>query len=302
MENNVLFKGIMPALISPVNEDGTIRKNAAKKLVNWLMSNGIYGLYVCGSTGEGLLMSKEARMNLLETVLEEVDGRIPVIAHIGAMDLSTTLELTKHASRVGAAAVSSVPPIYFSYDDEDVIRYYKTICDNSSIPLLMYGISRAGTQLSVETVERVMKSSPLAIGLKWTYPDYFTLGSLKDINNGNINVINGPDETLICGLAMGADAAIGSTYNIMPRIYIDLYNKFCNGKVDEARYIQHKVNFVTKILLSHNCVASIKAILNRMGFDVGNCIKPMKALSEEETDILLKEINNVVNFEKQIIN
>ena len=302
MDNNVIFRGIMPALVSPVNEDGSLKKEATVKLVKWLMSNGIHGLYICGSTGEGLVLRKETRMELLETVLDTVEGKIPVISHIGAIDLATTLELTRHASRAGAAAVSSIPPIYFKYEDDDIVNYYKAICDNSTVPMLMYGIGNAGTKLSFSVVERVLNCSPLAVGLKWTYPDFFTMGRIKCINNGNVNVINGPDEMLICGLAMGADAGIGTTYNLMPKLFVDLYNNFRAGKIDEARFIQHKINVVINALINHNVIPATKAVLNRMGFEVGNCVKPLKALSEQETDIMLKEMNNVIDFNNQIIN
>jgi len=302
MENNVIFKGIMPALVTPINDDGTLRKDVARKLVKWLMSQGISGLYICGSTGEGIVLRKETRMELLETVLDTVEGKIPVISHIGAINLDTTVELTRHASKVGAAGVSSIPPMYYPYTEDNIVDYYKTICDNSTVPMLMYGIANAGTKLSFTVVEKVMKASPLAIGLKWTYPDYFTLGRIKDINNGNINVINGPDEMLICGLAMGADAGIGTTYNIMPKLYVDLYNKFKEGKIEEARFIQHKVNVVTNVLLNHNCMPATKAILNYMGFEVGNCVRPLKVVDKEETEQMLKEMNYVIDFNNQVIN
>ena len=302
MENNVIFKGIMPALVSPVNEDGSLKRESTVKLVKWLMQFGINGLYICGSTGEGLALKKETRMELLETVLDAVDGKIPVISHIGAIDLATTIELTKHASKAGAAAVSSIPPIYFNYGEDDIVNYYKAICDNSTVPMLMYGIGSAGTKLSFSLVERVMNCSPLAVGLKWTYPDYFTLGRIKQINGGNINVINGPDEMLICGLAMGADAGIGTTYNLMPKLFVDLFNKFQSGNVEEARFIQHKIDVVINVLINHNVIPATKAILNWMGFDVGNCVKPLKVVDKEETKQMLKEMNNVIDFNNQIIN
>ncbi|MEA4888742.1 MAG: dihydrodipicolinate synthase family protein [Clostridiaceae bacterium] len=290
--SKIKIKGVVPALVSPLNDDGSIREDPLRKLIKWQISHGINGLYVCGTTGEGILMQPRYRKELLEIVLDEAGGRIPVIAHIGALDMTVAADLAKHAEKAGASVVSSIPPIYFSYSEDEIYEYYSTLAAASNLPMLMYGIPLAGNNLSLHLVERLMQIENM-VGIKWTYMDYFTLQRIKTINNGDINVVNGPDECLLCGLAMGADAGIGSTYNIMPGLFVSLYRHFTNGEIDKAREMQYAINTVIAALFRHGIFPSIKVVLESLGFDVGNCSLPMKRLSKEERETLLNEIQQV---------
>ncbi len=298
MENNVLFRGIMPALVSPVDDAGKVKKKAVAKMVGFAIENGVNGFYVCGSTGEGLAMDDAEREKMLEYTLEAADGRVPVIAQVGAVNFRSAMRLAKHAKEAGAAAVSSIPPIYFAYGDDEYVDYYKRLAEAAGIPLLLYAVVAAGNMPSIDLIKREL-ALPGVIGLKWTYMNYFILQQLKQLNGGNVNVINGFDECLLCGLSMGADAGIGSTYNLMPGIYSKLYAAFASGDVKKAQKYQFAANRIISVLLKHNCVPAIKAMLNRLGFDVGECLYPMKRLSDEETDLMMKELAGAVDFEKQ---
>ncbi len=300
MKQNILFRGILPALVSPVSEDGEVLVRETERLVKWQMSEGVNGFYICGSTGEGLLLKKETRKKLLEVVLDAVQGKVPVITHVGAIDLPTTLELAVHAREAGAAAVSSIPPIYFQYGEKEVIEYYKQIAAAAEIPLVMYGVGLANTKLTVSLVEELMKVENI-IGIKWTYPDYYSMGLLKNINGGNINVINGPDEMLVCGLAIGADAGIGTTYNVMPGLFVKLYDAYRNGRVERAKTLQQTINRVITVLIQYHAIASTKELLCHMGFEVGQCTKPLRRLTAEEREAFLAEVSGIVDFERQEI-
>ncbi|NLD87279.1 MAG: dihydrodipicolinate synthase family protein [Clostridiales bacterium] len=295
--SNIKLKGIIPALISPINQDGSIRYDSLRKLLCWELSHGVSGFYVCGSTGEGIIMTAESRKDMLETVMDEVGGKCTVTAHIGAANFNETIELAKHAESVGATAISSVPPIYFKYTEDEIYSYYKAISDACSLPLLMYGIALSGNNLTVYMVKKLMEIENV-IGLKWTYPDYFSLQQIKTINNGDINVVNGPDETLCCGLMMGADAGIGSTYNLMPGLYVKLYNAMRASDIELARKLQYAINAVTAVLVKNSTLAAIKLQLTAMGFDVGECLNPRAPIAPEKQDELLKSLA-LVDYERQ---
>jgi len=299
MKNNVLFRGIMPALVTPLDDFGKIKRDALKKLVDWHISCGVSGFYICGSTGEGLLLTPAQRMEMLEATLDAVGGRVPVIDHIGDVSQSSTIALAKHAEKAGAAAISSIPPIYFAYSDDDIFNFYKAISESSSLPLLMYGYPGIKT-LPRELIKKLMTLKTV-IGLKWTYQDYYGMQRVKSYDGGNINVINGPDESLIAGLAVGADAGIGTTYNIMPGLFVKLYNAFRAGKVEEAGAYQNGINNVIEQLLSHNVIATTKAVLRHIGYDVGECVAPLHRLTTEENDALISAVTKFVDFEKQEI-
>ncbi|MBR6789881.1 MAG: dihydrodipicolinate synthase family protein [Oscillospiraceae bacterium] len=292
MENNLLLKGIMPALVSPVNEDYTVREDVTRRLVEWQLSKGCTGFYVCGGTGEGVVMQPDARKKMAEIVVDQTAGRGKVVVHIGAIDLKTTIELAQHAEKIGADVISSVPPLYYNYSFEEKYNYYKAISDNCGLPILMYASPMAGAPMTVEQIDRVM-DIPTMIGLKWTNPDMYALQQIKTLRGGNITVINGPDEMLSCGLIMGADGGIGSTYNCMPGTVVSLYNAFQAGNIPEVQRIQRKMNAFIKLMIKHTVIPACKATLEYQGFDVGNATYPMKALSAEEKAVLYAELKEI---------
>ena len=127
--NRIQITGILPALVSPVNEDGSIREAALRKLVRDLARTGISGFYLCGATGEGIAMAPERRMELVEIVKDEAPSGMKLINHIGAADLATVRRLARHSRQIGLDAISSVPPFFFSYDEKGVLDYYRAMAE-----------------------------------------------------------------------------------------------------------------------------------------------------------------------------
>lgn len=290
--SNILFRGIMPALVSPLNEDGTIKRAAVKPLVDHMLNAGCSGFYVCGATGEGTVMQASARMEMIEAVVEACAGRGKVIDHIGAVDLITAKKLAVHAQSAGADAISSVPPFFYGYSEDDIYNYYAALNDACDLPLLMYACPLSGVPVTMSLVQRLM-ALPHMIGLKWTNPNYYEIHKIAHLNGGDINVINGPDETLLCGLTMGAHAGIGSTYNLAPRTFVEIYDAFMAGDLTKARAAQYKVDTLITAMLRRGGLASLKQMLEWNGFDVGYCTFPLKRLSKDEKKSLKKELCDI---------
>lgn len=280
--NRIMFRGIMPALITPVNGDGSLREEVTRKLVRDLSATGITGFYILGSTGEGVATDRERRMEFAELVREARPKGISIIDHIGASDLATVKKLARHARRIGLDAISSVPPFFFSYDEQGVLDYYRAMSDESEgLPLIVYAAPMAGPLLPVSTIEKML-DIPGFIGMKFTNPNYYLMSRYKKIDGGNINIFNGPDETCALGLMMGADGAIGSTYNIMPRTFVGIYNAVQAGDVREAMRLQHKADDLIEALLDYNVVEAVKAALALKGYDVGDVTPPLPRMSDAQ--------------------
>ena len=278
---NKLFKGIMPAIVTPFNDDGTLKKETARKLFEYELNYGIKGFYVNGATGEGLYLPEKTRMEMIETAVDVCKGKGAVINHVGAIDANSALRLAKHAGEVGCDAISSLVPNYVNnYSTEQVLDYYKRISDASGLPVLVYC-----TGLLKDSPYEFMKKAlgtGNVIGLKYTMPNYYNMQQITLLNGGDINVINGPDESLICGLTMGADGGIGSTYNLMGAWYVELYDAFCAGEFEKARQLQFRINKVITVLLRHDCIPAIKEALTIMGFDIGSIAYPGKRFTKEQ--------------------
>ncbi len=294
--SNIIFTGIMPALITPFTKEGEIIKQGIKDNMNRNFDQGASGFYICGSTGEGPVLTVDQRKIAAETIMDVNNGRGKIINHVGAASPYDAFELARHAGKIGCDAISSVVPnFYYKYNDDEIIEYYKRLADESGIPVLAYAQNLL-TSDPVNLMERLIKIDGI-VGVKFTLVDYYAMRRIKELNGGDINVINGPDEMLICGLTMGADGGIGSTYNLMCAEYVKLYNLFKSGDFEGAKAVQYKVNHVVEILLKHNCLKAIKYVLNYMGIESGDVMYPGTPYSEEEAAQLIKELTDVGYFD-----
>lgn len=293
--DNIKFKGIMPAMLTPFNADGSIKKETVKNVMDYHYSCGVKGFYVGGSTGEGPSLSLKTRLEMSETVMENNNGRGVIIEHVGAPCYNDAVELVKHADKIGVDAVSSLAPnFYFSFTDDEIVDYYKSIASYTDKPLIVYVTSHIKSDV-VSLAKRLMDISNV-IGLKYTLPDYYLMRKLAEINGGNINIINGPDEMLICGLIMGAQGGIGSTYNVMPEWFVGLYSAAASGDWNSAREIQYKINRVIEVLLKYSengAIKGVKAAMQLKGFDMGNAVYPSKIYSSAELSALKSELSEL---------
>ncbi len=291
------FSGVMPALLTPLRPDGSVNRQSVTDLIEWQLAHGADGFYVCGSTGEGPVLPSAVRMDMLETAIAAVHGRAPVIAHVGAIDSAEAMSLARHASQAGADGISSVPPnFYFDYQADEIIDYYERLAGQSDLPLLLYAVPRLA-YLDINGIVSRLLAVPNIVGLKDTRAQYYNLWKLSQLNGGDINIINGPDEMLICGLMMGADGGIGSTYNIMMPWYADLYRRFRQGDLDGARQCQTRINRVIDILLKWGCLRALKAYLTLNGFDMGHTAYPQRQLTPDEAKALKAEIDPLFSME-----
>lgn len=298
---NIQFTGIRSAIFTPLNDDGSVKLEMIKPLVNYGLDRGLKGFYVTGSTGEGPSLSAEARMKVAAAVIDAckcrktVYGDTPdVIVHVAAPDTWDAFKLAKHAKECGADAVSSLAPnFYFQHNVDEMLDYYKRLADVSDLPLIIYTTAlltnSAGNLKSF--FEEALKVDQI-IGLKYTIRDYYQLNLLKQINGGDINIINGPDETLLGGLAMGADGGIGSTYNLVPEWFVKIWDCYHAGNMEEARVYQSKVNALITALASFKggYLTAAKNAMKFLGLDIGTCVYPAMTYTKEQ----LKELESAV--------
>ena len=288
--NKKIFTGIMPALVTPLCEDNkTVNTEVAKKIIDFQLNQGANGFYVLGGTGEGLVMGREQREIMCEVSVKHIAGRQPVIMHIAAMNLDEAIALAKHAEKTGADAIAAVPPCFFFYDGDDLYEYYKKLASAVSIPVIIYYHPGAQKEMSAKLIARIFEVDNVT-GVKWSSGNLYEMMRLKDLTHGDMNIINGPDELLCSGLMAGADAGIGSTYNVMLPEFIKIYNDVKAGRVDEALKTQMKVNRVIDVMIRYEVIPSVKYACEMLGFPVGNATFPMKHYSEAQKAAYEKEL------------
>ena len=270
--------GILPALVTPLDESGRFVESAFEKLIERVYQAAIDGIYVCGSTGEGLLQSVAQRKLVTEAAVRLSPQGKQVIVHTGAYRTDDAVELTRHAAIAGAVAVSSLPPVG-AYSFEEVSAYYRALSTATDLPFLVYYFPAVSSAISSVAQILELCSLPNVIGLKFTDHDFYKLSLVR--NTGAV-VFNGYDEVLVAGLLMGAGGGIGSFYNLVPELFVEIYRLSRESRWTEARAVQARINELIELTLRYPCFPAVKTILRWNGIDCGQCLEPRRALTLDE--------------------
>ena len=276
------FRGILPAVVTPFTQDRKFSTPVMERLLDRIYTAGVHGVYVCGQTGEGLQQTVVTRQKAAEIAVRCSPKGKTVIVHVGAHDSADAIQLARHAQRIGAHAISSLPPggvTRFA----DIRQYYRRLASSSDLPLLVYYFPE--TCAAITTADQILElcEIPGIIGLKFTDFDLFKLWRIKLA--GKL-VFNGRDEILSAGLFMGADGGIGSTYNLFPQLFVQAYNLATKGQWVAARAVQEKINELISILVRFPFVPAIKSILKWTGLDCGFCLsKPSKLTKSQQAEL-----------------
>ena len=278
--------GIIPAIVTPFDRNGDVNYTELKKLVELLLEEGADGFYVTGSTGECFLLTDEERTLVTAAVAETVNGKVPVIAHIGKIGASQAANLAREAQRAGASAVSSVPPFYYNFQTDEIAGYYECISNATDLPVVIYNIPQfSGVSINADNMASIMGNSRLE-GLKYTDLNLYELERIRR-KFPQLKIMFGKDESLLYALPVGADGAIGSTYNFTLKLFRKIWNAYRQEQFREAEKFQHEANkIISEMLRIKNIIAAEKYLLGKKGIQCGNCRPPFRPLTEEEKHIL----------------
>ncbi|MCF8002472.1 MAG: dihydrodipicolinate synthase family protein, partial [Halanaerobiales bacterium] len=227
------IKGVIPALMTVFDKDELLDEKNMRGLVSYLIDKGVNGLYLTGSTGEGFLMSLSERKKVVEIVIDETDGKVPIIVHVGAIGTKNSIELAQHAHQKGADAVSAVPPFYWEFQKEHIYKYYKDIAEATPLPMIIYNIHLAG-MMGYESIKELSLIENVR-GIKYTATSHHEISTIKDEIGEDFMVYSGSDEMALSGLVNGADGIIGSFYNLMPELFKVIYSAVKNNDLKTAK-------------------------------------------------------------------
>ncbi len=281
-----LARGIWPALCTGF-DDSTERVDTdrVRALLRTLIDAGSNGFFVCGGTGEGRFMNVPERKSVAEAAASEVAGTVPIILQVGGASTEDAIELARHAANIqGIDAVASVAPVDRPNDLDAAVEHYAAIGATTEFPFYVYWLmGEADKRVTADGFLRAMGTVPNFAGVKFTDHNLYIFGQLIDRSGGAINAISGPDEMALPAMVMGAEAAIGTTYNIMPKLYLRMRAAFNDGRLEEAMDCQRCANRVIRILMEHGVLASVKAMLGWRGTPVGppRQAAPLSAATEK---------------------
>ena len=293
------LEGLIAATITPLQDHGDIDLEAIGPMIDRLIATGVTGLYVCGSTGEGMSLTCEERKLVVEASVHATAGRVPVIVQVGHNSLADATALAAHAASCGADVVSATCPSYFKVDDTaNLIRCMNAIAVGArKLPFYYYHIpALTGSQIDVvEFLERGLETIPNLAGLKYTHTLVHEFQTCQHVDDGRFDVVWGCDEMLLAAFASGATAAIGSTYNIAAPLYRKIIDAVAKNDWNEARRLQFNSVALVNVMKSYSFHGALKAIMCMLGMPGGPCRSPITNISAGETESLRRELE-AINF------
>lgn len=284
------LRGLVAATFTPMLENGDVDLTRIPAVVNHLLANNIAGLYVLGSTGEGVSLTADERRQVAATFVGAANNRVPVIIHVGAESVRQAQELAAHAQQVGADAVSAVSPVYFKPDSPEVLvaTMAEIAAAAPELPFYYYHIPGV-TGVNVSAVDFLQPASmgiPTFAGIKFTSPVVHEFQHCLRLASGRYDILWGLDEMLLSGLAAGAHAAIGSTYNFAAPIYHALWKAFEQGDIATARDWQARSQEIIAAFVPFGPRGSQKEIMRLIGVDCGPPRLPVPTLTPEQSEAL----------------
>lgn len=284
------FTGVNPAFYACYSEDGSVSPQRAGQAAKHLLQAGVQGLYVNGSSGECIYLDVEERMRLLEGVMDAVGGQMRIICHVACNNTRDSRRLAAHAESLGVDAIAAIPPIYFHLPEDAIAAYWNDISAAAPrTPFIIYNIPQlAGVSLTLPLL-RTMLRNPRVTGVKNSSMPTQDIQQFKAEGGESFTVFNGPDEQYISGRVMGADAGIGGTYAVMPKLFLKLDHLLAEGNIPQACALQHQVNAIIYALCSGkaNMYAVAKAVMEkRDGLRFGGVRAPLTNLQPGDETVV----------------
>lgn len=302
MKNPKPLNGLIAAVFTPFLEDGEINPAIVPQYAARLKQQGVSGVFVNGSSGEGMMLSVQERKTLAEAWMAHQDDSFKIVIHVGSTSVKISQDLAAHGQSLGADAIACMAPSFFSSSDVNVIVEYCRLVALSApdLPFYYYHLPViTGAHIKVhQFLEVGSKTIPNLAGVKFTYTDFMDMHQCVALQDGRFDVLHGHDEILINGLILGVKGAIGTTFNFIPEIYLKIMEAYDQQDFDKARaYQMDSIRIIAVMLKYVNAIVGGKAILKLSGIDCGPCRTPLRNLTDQETANLRKDLEEAGYFE-----
>lgn len=297
--------GLIVAAFTPMEDDGKINFEIVEPLYQYYKQNGIKGVFLNGSTGEGFSLTYSERLKVCEVWSKIVDDDFKLIVHVGSNSLQEAKEFATHARKYGVDGISAIGPFY---QKSPTIEILVEICakiarEVPELPFYYYHIPvLTGIKYSmIDFLNLAGEKIPNMAGLKFTDSDLSEFNLCRVLHNQKFDLLYGNDEMYLAGLVTGARGFIGSTYNLFPRLYHEILNAFDSNKMDTARELQVKAIQFVKALDKYNYKAASKAAMKMIGIDCGASRLPFPTLNSSQVSSLRRDLEECGYFDYVLV-
>jgi 4-hydroxy-tetrahydrodipicolinate synthase len=276
------LKGIFVPHVTPFTREGEIDDEALRTCVHFWLDGGVSGLVPCGSNGEAPYLSREERNKVIETVVDEVNGKVMVIAGTGSMGTRDTILLTRDAKELGVDAALVVTPFYFKLSNREMVEHYKAVLEAVDLPIVLYSVPKfTGVSLEPSVVCQLAAEYENVIGVKDSGGSIGTITETIRLAGNKISVLAGTADLALSTLMLGGSGAIIAVANAFPKLCSDLYGAFAKGDYEKARQLQRQISYVNEILVNkYNQLSAIKEAMKMQGKPAGYPRMPALPLEE----------------------
>ena len=287
--------GIVAALLTPMRDGGTrVDSEAASRLVAWLVEKGIHGLYIAGTTGEGLYLAPEEHRDLTQAVVKAAHG-VPVVAHVGALTTAQAVALARQAVQAEATAVAAIPPSYYSMTREELLAYFAAIGGAAEpLPLYLYNIpSHARNDLNPALVAEIRRAVPNVAGIKDSSGFPGRIADLVHTLGPDFDVVCGNDEKDLSAFREGAAGIVSSGAGVFPELYLELHGAWKAGRLAEAQAAQARIVAMQEALGNGARLGWYKYVLAERGIPIGGARAPLLDPSPTDQEAIRKRLRKL---------
>ena len=282
-----IFTGAGVALITPMNEDGSVNYGKLGELIDFQIDNGTDSIIICGTTGESATLSEEEHSEVIRYCVKHVNGRIPVIAGTGSNCTATAVKLSIEAEESGADGLLVVTPYYNKATQKGLIEHYKEIAAAVSLPIIMYNVpSRTGCNILPATAAALYKEVDNIVGIKEASGNISQVAELMALTNGEIDLYSGNDDQIVPIMSLGGKGVISVLSNVAPRQTHEIVMDYVNGDVKSSCEKQLKALNLIKALFCEVNPIPVKHALNIMGMEAGPLRRPLSPMEPQNLEVL----------------
>lgn len=289
-----LYGTVVP-IVTPLTEDDAIDEASLDSLVDYVIEGGLQGLYPCGTTGEMMYLTVQERMQVAERTVKRAAKRVPVFVHVGAWNLKDTVELARHAWRIGADGIGVVTPVFYKISDRGLVDYFTAVAKSvpEDFPVYLYAIPQnAVNDISPEVCEAVAGACPNVVGIKYSAPDFTKLQRFMLVKGGTFSVLAGPDHLFQALCAAGGDGVVSGNAMIVREHYAAIWEALSGGDRKLAVRLQRRTNVLNETLCAVNNIAAYKVLLKREGIlRTTKMRRPMENLLPDQEKALLEAMD-----------
>lgn len=288
-----IFTGAGVAIITPMNQDGSINYDELARIIEDQIANSTDAIIICGTTGESSTMNNEEHLACIKCAVDTVAGRVPVIAGTGSNCTAESVHLSKEAEALGADALLMVTPYYNKATQGGLYEYYKTVAEAVNIPIIMYNVpSRTGTNILPETAVKLAKEVENIVAIKEASGNISQVAKLAALADGCIDIYSGNDDQIVPLLSLGGKGVISVLSNVAPKQTHDMVASFMEGDIETSRKLQLEAIDLCAALFCEVNPIPVKAAMNMLGYNAGGLRSPLTEMEDANKERLRKAMQD----------